>query len=812
MPIPKRFFICHQSPMRKSTKILLTVLGLIIAIPLIGAAIIAATFDPNDYKPMLVDLVKEKKQRTLSIPGELQLSFFPRLGIELGQTSLSERNSSETFASIERAKLSVELMPLFSGRLVVDHVLLDGLTARLQRSADGSTNVDDLLTKDEQETKNEQLDFSIDGIRVSNANLEFEDRQQKRRLQASGLQLETGRLADGVPSKIVFSSQVKGNNPDIDATVALQGEILFDRDQQRYAANGMEVRIDGAYADWKDLALTLTGNADIATTHFALNKIEVDASGKQGARTIQAQLSTPELTVRDEKVRAGGLKARAQVSEGDRNIAMNFAAPAFEGSAQAFTLPSIAMDATIKDKELDAKATLTGTVTGNLDKQVFGSPQLQLALEGKRGNEVIQGTLTTPVSADFQAQYIELAKVAASFTLPNPGGGQLKTAANGKVSADLRKEQVTAALKGTLDQSQFDLKAAMAGFSQAAYQFDIGIDKIDLDRYRSAETKTASAPAPTTKGQEEQVIDLSALKGVKAAGSIRAGALKAADIHASNVRADVRIADGKAEITPLEARLYGGSVSGMMTATATNPARFTINQRLTGVDIGPLLKDAMGKDAPIEGKGNVQFNLTSQGATVTQLTRALNGTGRFDLRDGAVRGVNIARTVRSAKSTLQNLTGNAPAQTGVGNTDERTDFSELTASFTITNGVLQNNDLSAKSPLLRMGGAGSVNLVEERVDYVVKASVVSTLKGQDGADLDALKGLTIPVRLHGPLTAIAWNIDVKSLISQQAKEELKGKTDALRARAKEEVKEQRDQVKEQVQDQLKNRLKGLLGN
>lgn len=796
--------------MRKSTKILLTVLGLIVAIPLVAAAIIAATFDPNDYKPMLVDLVKDKKQRTLSIPGELKMSFFPRLGLELGQTSLSERNSSETFASIERAKLSVELMPLFSGRLVVDHVLLEGLTARLLRATDGSTNVDDLLTKDEQDTQNEQLDFSIDGIRITNANLELDDRQQKRRLQASGLQLETGRLEDGVPSKIAFSSQLKGSNPDIDAKVALQGEILFDRDKQQYAAKGMEVRVDGTYADWKDLALKLTGDADMATTHFVLNKIDVDASGKQGARTIQAQFSTPELTVRDEKVRAGGIKAKAQLTEGSKNIVMNFTAPAFEGSAQSFTLPSIVMDATIKDKELDAKATISGTVTGDLDKQVFGSPQLQLALEGKRGSELIQGTLSSPFSADFQAQYIELAKLAASFTLPNPGGGQLKTAANGKVSADLRKEQVAMTLKGNLDQSQFDLKAGMSGFSQAAYQFDVGIDNIDVDRYRSAEAKPASSPAP--KGQEEQVIDLSALKGVKAAGSLRVGALKAADIRASNVRLDVRIADGKAEITPLEARLYGGSVSGSITATASNPARFTINQRLTGVDVGPLLKDAMGKDAPIEGKGNVQFNLTSQGATMTQLTKSLNGTGRFDLRDGAVRGINIARTVRNAKSTLQNLTGNAAAQNGVGAADERTDFSELTASFTITNGILQNNDLSAKSPLLRMGGAGSVNLAEQSVDYVVKASVVSTLKGQDGAELDALKGLTIPVRLSGPFTAIAWNVDAKSLLSQQAKEGLTEKTDALRARAKEEVTEQRNQVKEQVQEQLKGRLKGLLGN
>lgn len=793
--------------MRKSTKILLAVIGLIVALPLIFVAIITATFNPNNYKPMLVDLVKDKKQRTLSIPGELKLSFFPRLGVELGETSLSERNSSKTFASIESAKLSVALMPLFSGRLVVDHVMLDGLTAKLQRAPDGSTNIDDLLSQEQEGEQNKQLDFSIDGIRVTDAHLVLDDRQQKRRLQASDLQLKTGRLTDGVPSDIVLSTYLKGNNPQIDATVALQAEVRFDREKQQLAAKDMELRLDGAYADWKDLVFKLNGNADIASTHFILDKIEAKASGTQAARAIQAHFSSPQLMVRDDKVKAGGLRAKAELADGDQRISMNFVVPAFEGSAQSFTLPSIMLETTVKQAQLDAKATLTGTITGNLDKQLFASPQLQLTLEGKRGAESIQGMLTTPVSADFQAQFIELAKVAASFTLPHPGGGQLKTTANGKVSADLRREQVAVALKGKLDQSQFDAKAVLAGFARPAYQFDVAIDQLDTDRYRSAPT----ASAPAAQGQE-QAIDLSALKEIKAVGSLRVGSLKVAGVKASNVRLDVRIADGKAEITPLEARLYGGSLSGSVSAIASSPARFAVNQRLNGVNVGPLLKDAMGKDAPIEGKGDVQLTLTAQGMTVSQLTRALNGSGQLELQDGAVHGINIARTIRSAKSGLKTLTGNAPNQAGVSATDERTDFSELKASFTMTNGILQNNDLSAKSPLLRMNGAGSISLVEERLDYVIKTTVVSTLKGQGGADLDALKGLTLPVKLTGPFTAIAWNIDMESLVRQQAQQELKEKTDALHARAKEEITEQRSQVKEQVQDQLKNRLKGLFGN
>ena len=52
---------------------------------------------------------------------------------------------------------------------------------------------------------------------------------------------------------------------------------------------------------------------------------------------------------------------------------------------------------------------------------------------------------------------------------------------------------------------------------------------------------------------------------------------------------------------------------------------------------------------------------------------------------------------------------------------QKTDFSELSASFTIKNGVAHNEDLDAKSPLLRLGGAGDINIAASSLDYLAKA-------------------------------------------------------------------------------------------
>jgi len=132
---------------------------------------------------------------------------------------------------------------------------------------------------------------------------------------------------------------------------------------------------------------------------------------------------------------------------------------------------------------------------------------------------------------------------------------------------------------------------------------------------------------------------------------------------------------------------------------------------------------------------------------------------------------------------------------GQGKSEEKTDFSELTASFRIANGVAHNDDLTLKSPLFRVGGAGDVDIGGGRLDYTVKATIVSSLQGQGGPELEALKGVTVPVRLSGPFDKIGYNVDLGSVVTEKAKERLN---------------ERRDEVRKEAEDKLKDRLKGLL--
>ncbi len=714
----------------------------VILVLLVGAAaIFAARFNPNDYKPQLISLVKEKKQRTLEIPGEIKLSFFPKIGVDLGQLRLSERNSNAQFASVEKAKLSLALMPLLSKQLVVDRVQVDGLSANLRREKDGSTNFDDLLSSEESKRAEDQgkhgesqggpSKFDIDGVDVKNAHLIWDDRQAGRKLEVSNLDLQTGKLQSGAQSKASVKARIQGSNPRIDATLDARTGFLFDLDKKRYAAN---------------------------------------------------QLS-----------------GQAQLALGERNIGLNFQLPDFDASPQAVNLPALTLDASIKDAQgMDAKVRFEGSLKGDVKAMLFSSPRLKLTLSGKKGTTPLDGGLVASLKADLGKKLIELADIEANMNLANPAGGIMKLVSQGKARANLDKKNADANFSGKLDESSFDAKLGLPSFSPMAYAFEVNIDKVDADRYRAkpkAGGTSAPAPAPSGKAQPEQPIDLSALKDLRAQGSLKVGNLKAQNIRMSNVRMDMKAADGRLDVNPMNASLYGGTLSGSASAIAAKVPRIALRQNLANVNVGPLLKDAANKDI-LEGHGNLSLDVAGEGALASQIKRSLAGSAKLDLRDGAIKGINIAKVIGAAKARIGQLQGKPAPQTGTAASEDKTGFSELTGSFRINQGVAHNEDLRLKSPLLRVEGAGDVDIGADKLDYLLKATVVNTLQGQGGPELQALKGLTIPVRISGPFNSIGYKVDFGSVATDLVKKQLEGRSGDIRSKAEE---------------QLKGGLKGLFG-
>ena len=117
---------------------------------------------------------------------------------------------------------------------------------------------------------------------------------------------------------------------------------------------------------------------------------------------------------------------------------------------------------------------------------------------------------------------------------------------------------------------------------------------------------TKAKPAP------EQPFDLSALQKLNLEGSLRIGALKVANVKSSKLRIDVKAKKGQVNVSPLSANLYEGSMNGSVAINAAQATPvFTVKQILSGVQLGPLIKDAVELDM-VEGKGNVTVNIVTR--------------------------------------------------------------------------------------------------------------------------------------------------------------------------------------------------------
>lgn len=737
--------------MNRYLKYALFAAGGLAALFLIAIGVIVATVDPNSFKPQIVELVKAKKQRTLTLAGDIKLSVFPKLGLDLGKAALSEHKSNNPFASVEHLRLGVAWLPLFKQELVVEQVIVDGVTANLVRYADGSTNFDDLMKKEEED---QRLKFDIDGIKITRSALNFDDRMAKRKVVISAFNATTGRIKNNVATDIDANMNMQMDNPKASLHTSIKSGLTFDLDKKHHTLDDLDFEATGEAAGISGLELAVSGNVDanLETLAITAEKIALTLKGKRGADQLDIKLDAPQLQMTKDKVASGKIKLDAKLQQPNGNIS--------------------------------AIATLA-ELSGNAN--AFQAQALNLELNGKQGENALNGKLTSPVNGNLDLLQIALPKIVANLAVTNPKlpNGGFKTDLSGDAGVGVKQENVHFNGAMRVDDSHIKAKLAMQGFAQPKYKFDINIDQLDADRYMAP--KTAQQSASQTGGTEKP-FDLSALKNLNATGSLRVGALKFSNVKTNNLRIDLKAANGRLDATPISANLYQGSLLGSVSVNAATTPHVAVKQNFSNISIGPLIKDAVNKDM-LEGRGNIKLDVTTQGTTVGGMKKNLNGSAGLLLNDGAIKGINIAATLRNAKAKLGSLKGQ---QTQAANTQEKTDFTELQANFAIRDGVAHNDDLSAKSPLLRLGGNGDIDIGNSSMNYVAKATVVGSLEGQGGAD--TLKGITVPVRVSGPFDALKYSLDFNALVGEAAKAKIEQK---------------KEEVKSKLEEQLKGGLKGL---
>ena len=285
--------------MKKFLKYSLWSAGMVITITIAGVVYIAATFNPNDYKIQIIKLVKDKQQRTLKLDGNIKLVFFPSIGANIGKVSLSEFQSDKESIYIDSARVSLAVLPLLSSQMIVDEISISGLKVTLVKFKNGKTNIDDLLSKKETDKEKTPLEFDIASVRVEDSELTYLDESTDAQYVLRGFNLNTGRIANGVPSKIDFAAIIQSNKPKLNIAAQMKATLTFDLKKQQFQMEGLELQAKGAALDISNLAVLANGNinANFDTQKFSAKKLAVTATGVQGKNNFDAKLDAPELNL-----------------------------------------------------------------------------------------------------------------------------------------------------------------------------------------------------------------------------------------------------------------------------------------------------------------------------------------------------------------------------------------------------------------------------------------------------------------------------------------------------------------------------------
>ncbi len=489
----------------------------------------------------------------------------------------------------------------------------------------------------------------------------------------------------------------------------------------------------------------------------------------------------PNVRLAEVTVEKAQLAYRDEASGQELNIAeLNLKTGRLDGQTPGDVLLSARL--TGKKPEVDLRVQAAGALRFNLGKEEFAFDKFSAQLKGRFDQDSIAADFSapkvevTPAKAsgsevkvsiqikgpqrniDARLLIATVEGTASALTIPKVSldldavvaGISAKAKLVAAIKANLAKQDLQAEISGRLDDSALKAKIELTNFAPLKANFDVSIDRLNVDRYLPPERKDAKA---------DERVNLAGLKGKSVSGKLAIGTLTAKRAKLENVKAEVKLEGGKLDVAPHSANLYGGTLSGAFSADA-NGNKIHVKEAVQNVALGALLRDMAQKDV-LEGRGNVTLDVQTSGGTVTALKKALAGSARVEMKDGAIKGINLADSARNVKSALG-------AKQAKPDASQKTDFSEMSASFKIAGGVAHNDDLKAASPFLRLGGAGNLDIGNNTIDYLAKATLAATTKGQGGRDASNVAGITIPVKLSGPLDNPNWNVDYTALLGSGA--------------------------------------------
>lgn len=821
------------------------VIGGLVALVIIAVAVLLLVIDPNDYKDEIGALVKKKTDMELAITDRLEWTIWPNIGVRLGKTSLSDPAAKETLVAVDKAAVSVQLLPLLSKSIKIDAVTLDGARVRFIQHADGSTSWDRMLAKlssAPEEEKSDKVAFNIKQLDVRNTSvlLRNEKTNVERSLEdvtvsasdismTSAFPLKVGftfRQQDAAGktvvaknalettlkldqekelyevSKLVATSALSGTALPAPANIELHGDIRADMKAQQVSLSGLQLK-----ADYQDKALkspatvVMTANvlADLAKTQLTVNELKLNAGWPDATR--------PEpLTA--------ALAASLSTNWGDGAL-----------DASQFTLNAVVPD---KAWPKPLQVSLNAPFKGNWMQGDFSIPQFVLDAVGVRSSGSVDAKLPalqsnepgTPVTQGMaingrvSTAAFNPRSVMAALAIATPKTADANVLKTASFSADIAGDEKKVLLKNIrlkLDDSTLTGEAGISDLATMRQYARLSLDRMDADRYLpppAGASKTAAAPAAAPASPE--VLPVKLLKTQNLDVALTAGSFKVMEYPVSSFRVAATAGNGLVNVSELKGTIYNGgfSVPVNINVQGAQPV-LKLQPKLEHMEIGPLARKFLKKDL-LEGKASYAGDLTVRGNTVEAWMKSVTGTSDLKFENGLLHGVNAMQEVMNALGKYQGLltlAGKDP-QAVVGKQKD-TEIASFSANNTLDNGVLNSKSMNADLRKAKVGGTGSFNLVTQDLDYKLQLNLDKSVVGDKNA------AYALPVQCKGNLAgnlATLCKLDARAIsdIALKAatakgleKLGLKGADGATPDAA---LKQKADEEKQKAKDKLNEKL------
>jgi AsmA protein len=288
-------------------------------------------------------------------------------------------------------------------------------------------------------------------------------------------------------------------------------------------------------------------------------------------------------------------------------------------------------------------------------------------------------------------------------------------------------------ITGTLGDGAFNGWASVDAESKPLVKVDLDFQRLDI-------AMAKAAPQSGSQPWSDAPINLTGLNYLDAQIRVSAAQLNVGESQFAPAEIDATLAGGVLKASIANLGTYGGQASGeaIVDVSSGNPS-YAMHCDLVGVRALQLLKSLVDFEK-IDGKMQAKIAARSAGASQHAIMSNLSGTAFVTFQDGSIRGLNVAQMVRSL--TSKTLSGWQESD------EQSTDLSQLSASFQVDRGQATTTDLTLVGPLVKMTGAGTIDVGTKMIGFRVEPKLVMTTVGQ-GRTSDPV-GLGIPVMIEGP--------------------------------------------------------------